>query len=181
MAGKTGMPLVDACMRELAASGFMSNRGRQNVASYFIHKLGLDWRLGAAYFESVLLDYDECSNWGNWVSAAGLTGGRINIFNIIKQSLEYDAEGDFVRHWVAELSGIPGAAVHTPHRLSLDEQKSAGLNVGETYPINRNQLDRMADAAHGGGPRTAQARWEQPRYLPPKKSFRPKSDFERYG
>lgn len=72
----TGMPLVDANMRELASSGFMSNRGRQNVASYLALSLGMDWRLGADYFEYILTDYDVCSNWGNWVAAAGQTGGK---------------------------------------------------------------------------------------------------------
>lgn len=67
-------------------AGFMSNRGRQNVASYLALDLGIDWRHGADWFESVLVDYDVCSNWGNWVAAAGMTGGRINHFNIIKQS-----------------------------------------------------------------------------------------------
>lgn len=70
------MPLVDANMRELASSGFMSNRGRQNVASYLALSLGMDWRLGADYFEYILTDYDVCSNWGNWVAAAGQTGGK---------------------------------------------------------------------------------------------------------
>jgi len=64
----------------------MSNRGRQNVASFLILDCGIDWRKGADYFESVLVDHDVASNWGNWVSAAGLTGGRVNHFNILKQS-----------------------------------------------------------------------------------------------
>ena len=63
----------------------MSNRGRQNVASYLVLDMGVDWRKGADWFETILQDYDVCSNWGNWVSAAGLTGGRINHFNITKQ------------------------------------------------------------------------------------------------
>ena len=69
-----------------AGAGFMSNRGRQNVASYLVLDMGVDWRQGADWFETVLQDYDVCSNWGNWVAAAGLTGGRINHFNITKQS-----------------------------------------------------------------------------------------------
>ena len=69
--GTTGVPLVDANMRELAATGFMSNRGQQNVASYLALDLQLDWRDGADHFESLLLDYDVCSNWGNWAAAAG--------------------------------------------------------------------------------------------------------------
>ncbi len=74
--GLTGYPLVDANMRELAATGFMSNRGRQNVASFLALELNCDWRYGADHFESLLLDYDVYSNWGNWCSAAGMTGGE---------------------------------------------------------------------------------------------------------
>jgi deoxyribodipyrimidine photo-lyase len=69
--GCTGMPLVDANMRELSSTGFMSNRGRQNVASYLVLDLGVDWRLGASWFEYHLIDHDVTSNFGNWVSAAG--------------------------------------------------------------------------------------------------------------
>ena len=64
----------------------MSNRGRQNVASYLVLDMGVDWRKGADWFESVLQDYDVASNWGNWCSAAGLTGGRVSHFNPLKQS-----------------------------------------------------------------------------------------------
>jgi len=112
--GTTGWPLVDANMRELKETGFMSNRGRQNVASYLTLDLGLDWRLGADHFESLLVDYDVCSNWGNWVAAAGLTGGRVNKFNMIKQSKDYDPKGEYVRMWVPELRGLEGAAALEP-------------------------------------------------------------------
>ena len=73
--GRTGVPFVDANMRELRHSGWMSNRGRQNVASFLVKDLGLDWRLGAEWFESQLLDHDVCSNYGNWNYAAGLELG----------------------------------------------------------------------------------------------------------
>jgi len=99
--GKTGVPLVDASMRELSLTGYMSNRGRQNVASYLVFDLGLDWRLGAAYFQSVLVDYDLSQNWGNWVAAAGLTGGRINHFNIGRQTNQYDPERKYIKHWLS--------------------------------------------------------------------------------
>lgn len=64
--GKTGVPFIDANMRELAETGFMSNRGRQNVACYLTKDLGVDWRAGAEVFEAELVDYDTSSNWGNW-------------------------------------------------------------------------------------------------------------------
>jgi FAD binding domain of DNA photolyase len=66
-------------------AGYMSNRGRQNVASYLVHDLGTNWRQGAEWFEARLLDYDVCSNWGNWVSAAGLAPGRAARFDVVKQ------------------------------------------------------------------------------------------------
>lgn len=102
--GRTGDQLVDANMRELKATGFMSNRGRQNVASYLIFNLGVDWRFGAAHFEELLLDHDPCSNWGNWVAAAGLTGQRVNRFNTKKQLSDYDPGCEYVDHW---LQGSP--------------------------------------------------------------------------
>lgn len=92
----------------------MSNRGRQNVASYLALDLGCDWRRGADLFEHLLLDYDVASNWGNWVAAAGLTGGRVNHFNITKQSKDYDPDGDYIRHWVPELAAVPAPRIHEP-------------------------------------------------------------------
>ena len=95
-------------------AGWMSNRGRQNVASYLALDLGVDWRRGADLFEHLLLDYDVASNWGNWVSAAGLTGGRVNHFNITKQSKDYDPDGDYIRHWLPELARVPAEKIHAP-------------------------------------------------------------------
>jgi deoxyribodipyrimidine photo-lyase len=98
--GKTGDDFVKACMHELSATGFLSNRGRQNVASYFVHQLKLDWRLGAEYFESQLIDYDPASNWGNWAYVAGVGNDpRQRIFNTQKQADQYDPNGDFRNCW----------------------------------------------------------------------------------
>jgi len=132
--GTTGWPLVDANMRELKATGFMSNRGRQNVASFLCLDMGLDWRLGADYFESQLLDYDPASNWGNWVAAAGLTGGRINKFNIVKQSKDYDPDGEYIRLWVKELANLPASKIHEPSNLSKKDQEVFKIQIGQDYP-----------------------------------------------
>ncbi len=132
--GMTGYPLVDANMRELAASGFMSNRGRQNVASFLTIDMSTDWRYGADHFESHLLDHEVTANWGNWVSAAGMTGGRLNRFNIVKQSKDYDKEGDYVRHWCPELADIPTKLIHEPWKMSKDQQKEYGVRLGVDYP-----------------------------------------------
>eukprot|EP00092_Neocalanus_flemingeri_P018235 GFUD01019735.1.p1 GENE.GFUD01019735.1~~GFUD01019735.1.p1 ORF type:complete len:558 (+),score=144.72 GFUD01019735.1:51-1724(+) len=134
--GRTGVPFVDANMRELKETGWMSNRGRQNVASFLIKDLGLDWRLGAEWFESQLLDHDVCSNYGNWNYAAGIGNDpRENRkFNMIKQGMDYDGEGEFVRLWVEELRGIKGSKAHVPWTLTDGELEKAGVELGTTYP-----------------------------------------------
>lgn len=100
--GKTGYPIVDACMRQLAETGYMSNRGRQLVASCFVHELRQDWRYGAAWFEHQLVDYDVGSNWGNWLYLAGVgsdpRGHR--QFNLQKQTEIYDPTGQFRNRWL---------------------------------------------------------------------------------
>jgi deoxyribodipyrimidine photo-lyase len=102
--GQTGVDFVDANMLELKLTGFMSNRGRQNVASYLCNDLKLDWRYGAAYFEQQLIDYDVCSNWGNWAYLAGVgndpRGNR--YFNIEKQAQDYDKDKDYRKLWLAD-------------------------------------------------------------------------------
>ncbi|KZN13905.1 DASH family cryptochrome [Marinomonas sp. TW1] len=99
--GNTPYPIVNACMKQLNQTGFMSNRGRQLVASCLIYELGVDWRYGAAYFEQQLVDYDVGSNWGNWQYIAGVgadpRGGR--RFNLEKQTTQYDPDGVFIRQW----------------------------------------------------------------------------------
>ena len=100
--GKTGVDFVDANMIELKLTGFMSNRGRQNVASYLCNDLKLDWRLGAAYFEQQLIDYDVCSNWGNWayLAAVGNDPRDHRYFNIDKQASVYDGKRSFRNLWL---------------------------------------------------------------------------------
>ena len=100
--GKTGIDFIDANMRELNATGFMSNRGRQNVASYLVNDMKLDWRLGASYFESQLIDYDVCSNWGNWnyVAGVGSDPREQRYFNPDSQARRYDPQGEYVRLWL---------------------------------------------------------------------------------
>ncbi|MEZ4460521.1 MAG: DASH family cryptochrome [bacterium] len=98
--GTTGEPFVDANMTELRCTGWMSNRGRQNVASWLTKTAGIDWRWGARWFESQLIDYDPCSNWGNWQYVAGVGHDpRDRVFNVRLQAERYDPDGSFVAHW----------------------------------------------------------------------------------
>lgn len=121
--GTTGNPFIDANMIELNHTGFMSNRGRQNVASYLVHDLGLNWQLGASYFESCLIDYDVCSNWGNWNYLAGVGNDprEHRRFNILKQARRYDPKGAYVKHWLPHLATINEEEIHEISSLSSRE------------------------------------------------------------
>jgi deoxyribodipyrimidine photo-lyase len=102
---QTGNDFINANMLELKLTGFMSNRGRQNVASYLVNDLQLDWRYGAAYFEEQLIDYDVCSNWGNWAYLAGVGNDpRENrAFNIEKQANDYDKNNTYRNLWLNKI------------------------------------------------------------------------------
>ena len=94
---------MNAFMRQLKLTGWMSNRGRQIVASYLVNELGVDWRFGAAWFEEQLVDYDPASNWENWQYLAGVgtdPRGR-RAFNIEKQRQMYDVNGEFIRRYLS--------------------------------------------------------------------------------
>ena len=143
--GRTGVPLIDANMRELAATGFMSNRGRQNVASYLVLDLGIDWRCGAEHFEELLVDYTPEANWGNWHAAAGLQGGRVNRFNPSKQGKDYDADARHAKLWIPELADVPAAKVHALETLTSAEQQQFGCALGADYPYALRSLP------YGGG------------------------------
>ena len=136
--GKTGVPFIDANMRELAATGWMSNRGRQNVASFLVRDLKVNWQIGAEYFESMLLDYDPCSNWGNWTYVAGVGSDprEDRYFNILTQATRYDANGDFVRIWCPELKHVPAELIHRPDLLCGAERQKYQLN-GYPKPMVR--------------------------------------------
>lgn len=132
--GLTGMPLIDALMRDLNATGFMSNRGRQIVACYLALDLGQDWRHGAYHFEEKLIDHDVQSNYGGWNSAAGIGPGRVYQFNVLKNSFEFDPNGDYIRTWVPELENVPTKYIHKPWTMPYPIQTSSGVIVGTNYP-----------------------------------------------
>ena len=101
--GQTEEPFVNANMIELKQTGWMSNRGRQNVASYFAKNLWMDWRMGAAYFESLLLDFDVHSNYGNWMYVAGVGNDpRDRKFDVAWQAERYDPDGKYQNRWLQQ-------------------------------------------------------------------------------
>lgn len=131
--GKTGFPIVDACMRSLNEIGYMNNRGRLIVASFFAKDLLIDWRNGERYFMLRLIDGDFASNNGGWGFAAS-TGvdpqPYFRIFNPYTQSERFDPEGNFIRKWVPELKDVKGKQIHDPY-LHPDSSAVAEQN---NYP-----------------------------------------------
>jgi len=126
--GRTGVPIVDAAMRQLLAEGFVHNRARLLAASYLVKDLGLDWRIGASHYADWLTDAEVANNSGNWQWVAG-TGNdtRPNRrFNLLRQAHRYDPDGTYVRRYVDELAGVKGGAAHEPWRLPAPERRALG-------------------------------------------------------
>lgn len=149
--GQTGFPLVDASMRELLATGYTTNRARQNVASFFTKNLGLDWRMGAAFYETHLLDYDVASNWGNWMYQAGVghDAREFRLFNFRKQSEQYDPSSEYLRHWCPELRRLsPGEAraPRDPDRLGYPRPI---VDFDASARENRRAYERAVGAPSG--------------------------------
>ncbi|KAL0489547.1 cryptochrome DASH [Acrasis kona] len=132
--GRTGHPMVDANIREMNLSGWMSNRGRMITSSFFSRDMGMDWRLGAEYFEAKLIDYDVTSNWCNWMYIAGVGNdprGGSRSFNMIKQAKDFDPKGEYIKSWIPELKNVPIPKLPVPWLLTASERKQYGC---EDYP-----------------------------------------------
>ncbi|OIQ65078.1 cryptochrome DASH [mine drainage metagenome] len=103
--GETGIPLIDAVMHELNATGYINNYGRQIVASFLVNDLKVDWTKGAAYFEEKLVDYSPASNWGNWAFIAGVNDARESRYAIaVKPPTDLVTNNDFIDTWLPQLS-----------------------------------------------------------------------------
>lgn len=139
--GNTGTPLIDAAMIELRTTGWLSNRARQIVASYLINDLKVNWLMGAEWFESMLIDYDPCSNYGNWAYVAGVGSDTRpdRYFNILSQARRYDPDGEYVRHWIPSLSHLDGRQIHQPDEMTHGSDNGA-VKLPEVYlsPVIRS-------------------------------------------
>jgi deoxyribodipyrimidine photo-lyase len=134
--GATGFPLVDAGMRQLNRTGWMHNRVRMVVASFLTKDLRHDWRLGASYFEKMLMDIETASNNGGWQWAAstGVDPKPLRIFNPRLQAERFDTEGLYIKTFVPELRSVPVKFIHAPHTMPPALQKEVGCVIGKDYP-----------------------------------------------
>jgi deoxyribodipyrimidine photo-lyase len=153
--GQTGIPIIDAGMRELWHTGYMHNRVRMLVASFLTKNLLIDWRRGERWFWDCLVDGDIASNpasW-QWVAGCGLDAAPyFRIFNPVTQGQRFDEAGDYVRKWVPELKNLPDKWVHNPYEAPASILRDARVTLGETYPLplvdlktsRQRALDRQA-------------------------------------
>ncbi len=136
-AGRTGFPVVDAAMRQLASTGWMHNRARMIVASFLTKDLLVDWRVGEAWFMRHLVDGDPASNNGGWQWAAS-TGTDaqpyFRVFNPVAQGRRFDPDGAYVRRWVPELAGVPDAYLQAPWTMPDAAQTASRCRIGLDYP-----------------------------------------------
>ncbi|MFB8105481.1 cryptochrome/photolyase family protein [Streptomyces sp. NPDC056007] len=131
--GRTGYPVVDAAMRQLAHEGWMHNRGRLLAASFLTKTLYVDWRVGARHFLELLVDGDIANNQLNWQWVAGTgTDTRPNrVLNPVTQAKRYDPHGDYVRRWVPELAEVKGSAIHEPWKVEGLDYPEPVVDLGE--------------------------------------------------
>ena len=135
--GRTGYPIVDAAMRQLAASGWMHNRARMISASFLVKDLLIDWRWGERWFMQHLLDGDPAANNGGWQWTAGTgtdAAPYFRIFNPILQSKKFDPHGRYIRRWLPELAAVPDPFIHEPWRMPAEIQRQVQCRIGTDYP-----------------------------------------------
>jgi deoxyribodipyrimidine photo-lyase len=148
--GLTGVPIVDAGMRQLWRTGWMHNRVRMIVASFLVKDLLIDWRAGEEFFWDTLVDADPANNAASWQWVAGSGADAapyFRVFNPITQGEKFDPDGIYVRRWVPELAGLPNAVVHRPWEASPAVLAEAGVRLGETYPGPMVDHGRARDRA----------------------------------
>ncbi|GAN54548.1 cryptochrome/photolyase family protein [Tanticharoenia sakaeratensis] len=135
--GRTGVPIVDAAMRQLWQTGWMHNRARMIVASFLVKHLLIDWRAGEQWFWDTLVDADPANNPVNWqwVAGSGIEATPFfRIFNPVLQAGKFDRSGEYVRTFVPEIAKLPDRALQTPWEQPDDVLSRAGITLDKTYP-----------------------------------------------
>lgn len=149
--GQTGYPIVDACMRQLNQTGYMTNRGRMIVASFLCKHLMIDWRYGERYFMEILVDGDFASNNGGWgfSSSTGVDPQPyFRIFNPYLQSERFDSEGEFIKQWVPELKDLDKKSIHNPYENTKDSINDYPFPIVEHKFARERALERYNQARY---------------------------------
>jgi deoxyribodipyrimidine photo-lyase len=146
--GETGFPLIDACMKCLEKTGWINFRMRAMLVSFFCHHLDQDWRNGVYHLAQLFLDYEPGIHYPQYQMQAGTTGiNIIRIYNPVKQSLEHDPKGIFIKQWLPQLSQVPEKYIHQPELMPLLEQQLCGVIIGEHYPKPIIEVESAAKVA----------------------------------
>lgn len=160
--GRTGIPYIDACMRELNETGWIAYKSRKTVATFLAHDLWIDWRVGAFHFEEMLLDYDVAMNYGNWGFCARVdkdyggrkwqTGTHESLVETLFTEAMNDPEAAYVKRWVPELRRVPPEKAYAPWAMSPEQMEEAACVIGKDYPEPLISADKL-----GGSARAASA------------------------
>ena len=148
--GQTGLPIVDAGMRELWRTGYMHNRVRMIVGSFLVKNLLIDWRHGEAWFWDTLLDADLANNSASWQWIAGCGADAapyFRIFNPVLQGKKFDPDGIYVRKYVPELAAMPDKYLHNPWEAPAEVLQQAGVALGNDYPQPMVDLKKSRERA----------------------------------
>ena len=132
--GKTGMPIIDAIVRDFIESGHMSYKAKMIFWNYFSQDLRQDWRKGWEFFEARMIDYEPWEIVGKWHQGAGIGPGRIVKYNWLTQSQDHDKKGEYIRRFVEELTHVPDEYIHDPWRMPIYLQKESNAIIGADYP-----------------------------------------------